>query len=127
MATWKVTPDWKKSTIERSYFKKDDNVFMHEVGWRWGEFLLYTEDDTPPELEPGVNLYDCEYECELVETSDGCWGDYDYDDCSEEAAEWLQNFFDEGNSPWDLEEHGWQNIDTEMIIDCDMTVEKVEE
>lgn len=127
MYTWKVTPDWKKSTIERAYWSKDGQRFMHEIGWRWGEFLVFTETDEPPKLEPGVNLFNCGYETEMQMTDDGCWEDYDFDDCDEETEEWLTNFFEEGNSPYELEEHGWANDDSEMIIDCEMTIEKVEE
>lgn len=128
MYTWRVTPDYKKSTIERAYWTKDDNTFMHEIGWRWSEFLVYTETDEPPKLEPGVDMFDCEYETEMQMTDDGCWEDYDYDDCDEETEEWLRNFFEEeGGAPYELEEQGWSNDRTEMIIDCEMTIERVEE
>lgn len=126
MAKWKVTPDWKKSVIERQEWTKDGNTFIYETGWRWGEFIVYTEDDTPPHLEPGVDIYNCDYETELVECSDGCWDDCDYDDCDEETTQWLEEFLEE-NSVFDLEEHGWYNGDTEMIIDCEMTIERIDE
>ena len=127
MALWKVTPDWKKSVIERNYLTKDGNTVMAETGWRWGEFSVETEDDTPPVLEAGVDLYNCDYDVELVETNDGCWEEHDMDECDEPTRKWLEEFFDEGNSWLDLEEHGWIQQDCEMIIDCDMTIEKVEE
>lgn len=127
MATWSVKPLWKKSIVERNYFHKDDNTFMYETGWRWGEFYVYTDDDEKPDLSPGVDIYDCGYETELVETNDGCWDDYDYDDCDDETREWLENFFEEGNSAYELEEHGWSCGDTEMIIDCDLEITKVED
>lgn len=127
MATWKVEPTFKKSVIERNYMMKGDNRVMVETGWRWGEFLVHTENDDPPELEAGVDIYNCGYESELVETNDGCWEDYDYDECDEESQEWLQNFFEEGNSWLDLEEHGWVQDECEMIIDCDLEITKVEE
>lgn len=127
MATWSVKPTWKKSIIERQYFKKDDNILMVETGWRWGEFHVYTEDDNPPDIEAGVDIYDCEYEAELVETSDGCWEEHDMDECDDDTREWLEEFFDEGNSFFDLEEHGWVQYDTEMIIDCDLVIERLDE
>ena len=126
MATWSVKPLWKKSVIERQEMIKDGNTFIIETGWRWGEFHVYTEDDNPPELLPGVDIFDCGYDSELVETNDGCWDEYDFDECDEETVEWLQNFFDEGNSVFDLEEHGWTCGDTEMIIDCEMDIEMIE-
>lgn len=127
MTTWSVKPAYKKSIIERNYLSKGDNTVMIETGWRSGEFTVETEDDNPPDIEEGVNIYDCGYESELVETNDGCWEEHDYDDCDEETQEWLEEFFDEGNSWLDLEEHGWIQNDCEMIIDCELIIEKVEE
>ena len=126
MAVWSVKPQWKKSIIERQEWVKGEERFIYETGWRWGEFHVYTEDDNPPELLPGVDIFDCGYDSELVETNDGCWDEYDFDECDEETVEWLQNFFDEGNSVFDLEEHGWTCGDTEMIIDCEMDIEMIE-
>lgn len=125
MATWSVKPTWKKSIIERQHMTKDGNEIVIETGWRWGEFLVYTDDDNPPDIEAGVDIYNCEYETELVETTDGCWEDYDYDECDDETREWLEEFFEEGNSYFDLEEHGWMFDDCEMIIECDLEITKV--
>ena len=127
MSVWSIKPEWKKSIIERQHLTKDGNTLVIETGWRWGEFHITTEDDNPPVLEEGVDLFDCGYDCELVETNDGCWEDHDYDDCDDETQEWLENFFDEGGSWLDLEEHGWTINDCQMRIDCDMLIEKVEE
>jgi len=125
MAVWSVKPEWKKSIIERQEWSKDGQTFLYEIGWRWGEFHVYTDDDNPPNIEAGVDIYNCDYESELIETSDGCWEDYDYDDCDEETREWLEEFLEE-NSVFDLEEHGWHSGDTEMIIDCDMEIVMIE-
>ena len=127
MAIWSVEPEWKKSIIERQYLTKGDNTLMIETGWRWGKFEVITEDDNPPELEAGVDMFDCGYECEMIETNDGCWEEHDYDECDDDVQEWLENFFEEGNSWFDLEEHGWTIGNCEMIIDCDMEITKVEE
>jgi hypothetical protein len=124
MATWSVKPEWKKSIIERQYLTKDGNRIMVETGWRWGEFHVYTDDDNPPNLEAGVDMFACGYECEMIETSDGCWEDYDYDDCDDETQAIVEEFLEE-NSWLDLEEEGWILDDCEMIIDCDMIIEKV--
>lgn len=127
MAIWTVKPTWKKSIIERQEITKDDNTLIVETGWRWGEFIVYTDDDNPPNLESGVDIYDCDYETELVETTDGCWEEHDFDDCDDETQAWLEEFFDEGNSWLDLEEHGWIFGDCQMIIDCDLEITKREE
>jgi len=126
MAEWKVTPNWKKSIIERQEWFKDGNKLIVETGWRWGEFVVYTDDDTPPNLEPGVDIFDCGYEAEMIETTDGCWEEHDTDECDEETQAWLEEFLEE-NSVFDLEEHGWSYGDTEMIIDCEMTIERIDD
>jgi hypothetical protein len=126
MATWSVKPTWKKSIIERNYLTKDGNTVMVETGWRWGEFTVYTDDDNPPDIEAGVDIYDCDYETELVETNDGCWEEVNTDDCDDETTEWLEEFFDEGNSWLDLEEHGWSQDECEMIIDCDLEITRID-
>jgi len=126
MATWKVQPKFKKSTIERMFWEKDGNRFIDETGWRSGEFLVTTETDEPPVLESGVDIYSCGYEAELVETWDGCWNDRDYDDCDDETREWLEEFLEE-NSVFDLEQHGWNQIDCEMILDGDLEITLVTE
>lgn len=126
MAEWSVKPTWKKSIIERNYLTKDGNTVMIETGWRWGEFTVYTDDDNPPNIEAGVDIYNCDYETELVETTDGCWEEIDYDDCDDETREWLEEFFDEGNSWLDLEELGWTQDECEMIIDCDLEITRID-
>ena len=126
MALWSVKPEWKKSIIERNYLVKDGNRLMVEVGWRWGEFTVETEDDNPPDIEAGVDIYSCGYNGELVETSDGCWEEYDYDEVDDDTQAWLEEFFEEGNSWLDLEEHGWNHLDCEMIIDSDLIIERIE-
>ena len=126
MATWSVKPAWKKSIIERQEMIKDGNVLIIETGWRWGEFHVETEDDDPPKLEPGVDMFDCDYEAEMIETTDGCWEDRDMDECDDETQEWLEEFF-EDNSYFDLEEHGWHFGDCQMIIDCDMIIERLDD
>jgi DNA-directed RNA polymerase subunit RPC12/RpoP len=125
MTTWSVKPTWKKSILERNYLTKDGNRLMVETGWRWGEFTVETEDDNPPDIEAGVDIYDCGYESELVETNDGCWEEVDTDDCDEETTAWVEEFFEEGNSWLDLEENGWSQDECEMIIDCELLITRL--
>ena len=108
------------------YFTKDGNTVMVETGWRWGEFTCETEDDNPPNIEAGDDLWNCGYDVEMVETSDGCWEDHDFDDCDDETTEWLEEFL-EDNSYLDLEEHGWIQTEAEFIITCDPEFELIEE
>jgi hypothetical protein len=126
MALWSIKPTWKKSIIERCYFYKDNNTFMVETGWRWGEFTCETEGDSEPDITSGTDLYNCDYDVEMVELNDGCWEETDTFGCDEETTQWLEEFLEE-NSYLDLEEHGWTQGDTEMILDCDPEFEKLED
>lgn len=126
MAKWSVTPSVKKSVVEYQEWSKDGQSFTYEIGWRWGEFIVYTDDDEPPELEEGVDIYCCGYESEVVGMDDGCWDETHYDDCDEETKEWLEEFLQD-NSIYDLEEHGWTSGDTEVIINCEMNIERIDE
>ena len=94
MAVWSVKPDWKKSIIERQIWTKEGvaGYISHEIGWRWGEFTVTTDDDTPPNLEEGVDIYSCGYDAELIELNDGCWEESDVDVQDEELRNELETF-----------------------------------
>jgi hypothetical protein len=125
MVVWSVKPVYKKSIIERQTWENGGESFVYETGWRWGEFLVYTDDETPPKLVEGVDIFNCDYETELVETSDGCWDEFDFDGCSAETIEKLEAYFEEGGSMFELEDEGWYNSETEMIINSEMEIERV--
>lgn len=127
MALWKVTPNFKKSCVEKQYYTKDGMTVVEETGWRWGEFFIETEDDEEPELEEGVDIFNCDYTLVDFSNDDGCWQEIDYINVPDEEKEKLEEFFDEGNSIYDLESEGWIPSDGEMFITCDMTIEKVED
>ena len=126
MATWRVSPLWKKSIIEYNHMTKDDNELIIETGWRGGSFYVYTDDDNPPVLKPGVDILSCDYESELIETFDGCWEEHEFhgftDAQEEKMREWLEE-----NSCFDLEEKGWINSDTEMIINCEPEITRIDD
>ena len=127
MAQWIIHPSWKKSIVERNYLRKGDNVLMAETGWRWGSFEVETEDENVPSISAGDDLYDCGYDVQMIETSDGCWEENDFDDCDDETRQWLEEFFEEGNSWYELEDSGeWQQHASEMILDCDPIFERVD-
>ena len=127
MATWKIEPTWKKSLVEVEHYHKDGKTVEYETGWRWGSFYCETEDDNPPNISEGDDLWDCGYDVELQETTDGCWAEYRFsENISEEEREELESFF-EDNSVYDLEELGWSQGDTQMFIQCEPEITKVEE
>jgi len=125
MATWKIEPTWKKSLIERQYFTKDGKTITIETGWRWGEFTCETEDDEPPVIVEGTDLYNCNYDVELQECTDGCWEEHEFEGFTEDEEEEMREWLDE-NSYFDLEEDGWIQGDCEMIMSCDPSIEKVD-
>lgn len=126
MALWKIEPIWKKSLAERNHFHKDGKTIIVETGWRWGEFTCETEDDNPPILEEGVDLFDCEYDVEMQYCDDGCWEDYEFEGFTEDEEEEMREWLEE-NSFLDLEEDGWISGDTEMILNCEPSIERIEE
>ena len=67
MATWKIEPTWKKSLVEVEHYHKDGKTVEYETGWRWGSFYCETEDDNPPNISEGDDLWDCGYDVELQE------------------------------------------------------------
>ena len=127
MATWNIEPTWKKSLVEVEHYHKDGKTIEYETGWRWGSFTCETEDDNPPDINDGDDLWDCGYDVELVETTDGCWAELRFsDNISDEEREEIEAFIEE-NSYYDLESLGWAQGDTQMFIQCEPEITKVEE
>ena len=126
MATWSIKPIWKKSIIERIHYHKDGKEIIEETGWRWGEFTCETEDDEPPVLEEGVDLFDCGYDIEMQYCDDGCWTEYEFIGFTEEEEQAMNEWLEE-NSFFELEEEGWISGDTEMILNSDAEIEKIEQ
>lgn len=126
MAQWKVTPEWKKSLYDRQFWEKDGKVITVETGWRWGDFYFTTEGDEPPVIEEGDDLF-CVEGAELDDwsTDDGCWEDIEYSGFTEEEQTEMEEWIEE-NGTWALEDGGWNCTDGEMIVGCDVTIERVE-
>jgi hypothetical protein len=119
MTTWKLSPQYKKSAVERQFWYKDGKVIIREEGYRWGTFSVESDERplTDEELknEDGYELSCIENdECwELWDLTDGCWADTEAGrDCTEEDLE-------EFNTAWDedtyeaVEALGWMCDDTE--------------
>jgi hypothetical protein len=121
--SWKVTPTYKKSILERNVWVKGDQEIIQDVWWRWGEFFVSTETDQPPVIEAGDDLMSGDYVLEDWSTDDATSEDLTYE-CDEETEQQVQEFLDEGNSIYDLAEEGWEVSYSEMYIECDVTVEK---
>jgi hypothetical protein len=124
MASWKIEPTFKKSLIERLHYTKGDKEIIVETGWRWGQFTCETEDDEPPLIEEGDDLYDSGYDIILEYTDDGCWEEVTFkgftEEEEEEMREWLYD-----NSAFELENDGWNNDTNEMIMNCEASIELI--
>lgn len=70
MATWSVSPYFKKSCAEHEHYTKDGITIIRKTGFRGASFVVETTDDNPPEFEfdhvPGgdnlkdsINMYSC--------------------------------------------------------------------
>lgn len=81
MATWKLSPQYKKSAVEKMFFLKDGKVITMEQGWRWGTFSVES-DERPLTDEELKNQHGYELgsiandeSWELWSLDDGCWLD----------------------------------------------------
>ena len=126
MARWKIEPTWKKSLIERMYFTKGKKQIIVETGWRWGSFECETEDDNPPVINEGDDLWSTGYDVEMIETFDGCWEEHEFHGFTDAQEEKMRDWLEE-NSFLDLEEKGWTNTESEMIINCEPEITRIDE
>jgi hypothetical protein len=126
-ATWNIRNYHKKSVEEVEVFIKSPGSEMvtTKTGYRWGEWLITTDSDAPPEFnwqEGRVNLLDSPgddiIDVELVDMSDGCWYECElqgFTEADEDAmTAWL-----EAHSTYellDLEYAEWRQLDTDCWI-----------
>lgn len=133
MATFKVSPYYKKSCEELEYYTKDGMTIIRRTGFRGATFIVETSDDNPPEFEfdyvPGgdgekdsIDMYNC---CvnniessELDSMWDGCWEDIDFsEDIDDDERERLEELIEEGDVYDVLEnQEGWSQSETEAWI-----------
>ena len=135
MATWTVRAKYKKSTLEREFFVKDNQVIAVETGWRSGSFNVTTETDSIPEYDVvnvnGIDVYgdypDGVEEVVLNETFDGCWCDIEYvTEMPEEEKTRLEALMEEDSHFTVLENEGWAHSDTEMDLVGPLIIEDSE-
>ena len=120
MATWSLSPQYKKSAVEVMFFRKDNMVISIEQGFRWATFKVESDERplTDEELknEDGYELgsIDNDESWEMWEMVDGCWLDIDRANShvSDEAFEEFSTAWEE-NSFEGVESLGWSNDDTE--------------
>jgi hypothetical protein len=120
MAIWKLSPQYKKSAVEKMFFYKEGKVITLEQGFRWATFTV--ESDTRPltdeELknEDGYELSCIENdECwEMWDMIDGCWLDIESgnDKTTDEDVEEFETAWEE-DSYEGVEALGWSQDDCE--------------
>lgn len=131
MATYTLSPRYKKSAVEVAVWEKDGVTIVYREGYRGGTF--YCESDTRPQisLADNVDLSLDSADCgtadgwEMQEMWDGCWGDWEFpEDLSEEERERIEALWEEDGYSG-LEDDGWYNSDTEyhfegpLAMTCD--------
>ena len=121
MTTWKITPEWKKSTIEvQTWTKKGVAGYIeHTLCWRFGEFFV--ESETEPDIDDDTDLLPL---TDSWSTEDCCSEETDIDIDDENVQEEIEKFLEE-NSIFDLEELGWEMEECTMCIQNGALVEKV--
>lgn len=120
MATWNLSPQYKKSAIEKMFFYKDGMIISIEQGFRWANFTVesVTRPLTDEELknEDGYELgcIDNDESWEMVDMTDGCWLEItrENDKVTDEELEKFEAAW-EADSYSGVEELGWSNDDTE--------------
>ena len=133
MTTWELTTAYKKSSIERQFWYKDDKVIIREEGYRWSTFTCEC-DKMPLTMEELRNEDDC-YELdyvdddnswEMLDMTDGCWADTEAGrNCTEEDLEEFNNAWEE-NYYEGVEELGWFHDDTEYFMTGPLILKNVD-
>jgi len=119
MAIWKLSPQHKKSAVEKMFFYNGSKAIIVEQGWRWGTFTVESDERPLTDLEL-VNEDGYELGCidnneswELYEMTDGCWLDIDaLRDATEEDVTAFEQAWEEDGYDG-VEALGWSNDDTE--------------
>jgi len=120
MTTWKLSPQYKKSAVEKMFFYKDGKVITMEQGFRWATFSVESNERplTDHELknEDGYELgcIDNDESWEMWDMIDGCWMDIEAGndkttstDVEEFEAAWEEDSYEA------VEALGWYQDDCE--------------
>jgi hypothetical protein len=120
MATWNLSPQYKKSAVEKMFFYKDGKCITIEQGFRWANFTVQSDErpltDYELKNEDGYELgsIDNDESWEMQDMSDGCWCDIELGNDKTTSTD-LEEFEAAWNEDWysGVEAIGWNNDDTE--------------
>lgn len=136
---WIVRTADKKSVEEHEYWFKDGKEIIRITGFRWGEWVVTTNDDKEPQFEFAVNGDEKAIEMnnqfqnnnienvQLNELDDGWYGDVVWpEDMSQEERDRLEELWEEDSySGW--EEDGWVQDETECWVFCDLNIKPADQ
>jgi len=120
MATWNLSPQYKKSAVEKMFFYKDGKCITIEQGFRWANFTVESDErpltDYELKNEDGYELgsIDNDNSWEMQDMSDGCWCDIEIGNDKTTSTD-LEEFEIAWGEDWysGVEAIGWSNDDTE--------------
>ena len=122
MAVYKISPLYKKSAVERTYYFKDGRCIIREEGYRWGSYSGEFDERPDIDLTDDIDMVGMEgWEFDMLD--DGCWLDWEFpDDMDEDEREEFLDAYDEN---WNegLEELGWISDDYECIFQAPLLLE----
>ena len=132
MRVYRITPLEKKSisVAYEMYRENDDNSiswFNITDHYRWGQGFIDEDMDINlpyKDSKTAVCNPTAGWGAELDDQV-ACWFEFS-DDITEEEQEEMEQWLEE-NSIFDLEGEGWICSDTEMIMNCEPIIEKVED
>jgi hypothetical protein len=122
MTTWKLSPQYKKSAVEKMFFYKDGKCITIEQGFRWATFSVesdvrpLTDDELRNEDGYELGCIDNDESWEMWDMTDGCWLDIEAGnsettstDVEEFEAAWGEDSYEA------VEALGWSQTDTEYF------------
>jgi hypothetical protein len=120
MATWNLSPQYKKSAVEKMFFYKDGKCITIEQGFRWANFTVRSDErpltDYELKNEDGYDLgsIDNDESWEMQDMSDGCWCDIEIGNDKTTSTD-LEEFEIAWGEDWysGVEAIGWSQDDTE--------------
>lgn len=125
MTTWLITPKWRKRVIKQETYVKGQESFIHEVGFLSGKFKIHTDEEIEPTIVKGIDILHCDYKIEIVEINDECW-ERVYYYCDEPTKYWVEDLLDDCKLK-EIDYYGWKMAKKEIIIKCDVSIERINE
>ncbi len=123
MAEWTVSTKEKKSVEEHEIWVKDGSTLTVKTGFRWGSWKVTTEDDRQPVFpDEEFNIYDTEYDVELINLDDGCWVEIEFSDDIDQEERTRLEILIEDESTGVLADEGWSMYDGECWVWCDLEI-----